>query len=105
MTLSEAKEIAKTIHEYVEEKRQEPTGNQNCLLCVWCSEARFRGFRVLPRPVYSPRDSIFKHHEHGLDIVHDAVKESISSKRNVLMMQDTIVMSIGKIQRVVTSFC
>lgn len=79
MTLSEAKEIAKTIHEYVEEKRQEPTGNQNCLLCVWCSEARFRGFRVLPRPVYSPRDSIFKHHEHGLDIVHDAVKESISS--------------------------
>ena len=79
MTLSEAKEIAKTIHEYVEEKSQEPTGNQNCLLCVWCSEARFRGFRVLPRPVYSPRDSIFKHHEHGLDIVHDAVKESISS--------------------------
>lgn len=34
-------------------------GNQNCLLCTWCLEAQLRGYDVLPRPVFSPRDSIF----------------------------------------------
>ena len=56
-----AKNIAKDIHEYVEKKSKEPTGNQNCLLCTWCAEAQFRGRTVLPRPVYSPRDMIFKY--------------------------------------------
>lgn len=56
-----AKNIAKDIHEYVEKKSKEPTGNQNCLLCTWCAEAQFRGRTVLPRPVHSPRDIIFKY--------------------------------------------
>lgn len=34
-------------------------GNQNCLLCTWCLEAQLRGYNVLPRPVFSPRDPIF----------------------------------------------
>ena len=53
--------ISKKIHKKVEEDRKDPTGNQNCLLCTWCSEAQFRGIDILPRPVYSPRDIIFKY--------------------------------------------
>ena len=84
MTLSEAKKIAEDIHRYVKEKSKEPSGNQNCLLCTWCAEARFRGYRVLPRPVYSPRDSLFDKIDKGLSIVEGAKKESIHNKDDVI---------------------
>ena len=56
-----AKNISSKIKNTVEKDRKEPTGNQNCLLCTWCAEAQFRNINVLPRPVYSPRDIIFKY--------------------------------------------
>ena len=56
-----AKNISNKISKKVNKDRKEPTGNQNCLLCTWCSEAQFRGINILPRPVYSPRDVIFKY--------------------------------------------
>jgi len=56
-----AKNILCKIKNKVEKDRKEPTGNQNCLLCTWCAEAQFRNINVLPRPVYSPRDIIFKY--------------------------------------------
>ena len=55
-----AQTIIKRISNKVEKDKKEPVGNQNCLLCTWCTEAQFRGIDVLPRPVYSPRDVIFK---------------------------------------------
>ena len=51
--------IAKTIQQYSDELSKDPTGNQNCMLCTWAAEQRFRGIDALPRPVYSPRDPIF----------------------------------------------
>ena len=54
--LDKAKEVARRIHEKYEDDKKEPTGNQNCLLCTWCAEAMLRGYDILPRPVYSPRD-------------------------------------------------
>ncbi len=56
-----AKKILYKIKNKVEKDRKEPTGNQNCLLCTWCAELQFRNIDVLPRPVYSPRDIIFKY--------------------------------------------
>lgn len=56
-----AKNITNKIKNKVEKDRKEPVGNQNCLLCTWCSELMFRNINVLPRPVYSPRDIIFKY--------------------------------------------
>ena len=89
MNLSEAKAIANRIHKYVMDKRKDPVGNQNCLLCVWCSEAQFRDIDILPRPVYSPRDSIFTHIDRGLEIVKNPVKLSVSNitelKKKVLL--------------------
>ncbi len=55
-----AQTIIKRISNKVEKDKKEPVGNQNCLLCTWCTEAQFRGIDILPRPVYSPRDVIFK---------------------------------------------
>ena len=60
ITLGKVKSIASRISSKVKSDRKDPTGNQNCQLCTWCSEAQFRGVNVLPRPVYSPRDIIFK---------------------------------------------
>ena len=48
----------KLIHDKYKKDQKDPTGNQNCLLCTWCFEARMRGLDVLPRPVYSPRDDV-----------------------------------------------
>ena len=79
MTLYGARKIAKAIRDYTKEKSKEPTGNQNCLLCTWCAEAQFRGINILPRPVYSPRDSIFTHTGGGLDIVYNPKKQSVSN--------------------------
>lgn len=56
-----ALKISKEIKAKANKDKKEPTGNQNCLLCTWCSEAKFRGINILPRPVYSPRDVIFKY--------------------------------------------
>ena len=48
----------KLIHDKYKKDQKDPIGNQNCLLCTWCFEARMRGLDVLPRPVYSPRDDV-----------------------------------------------
>lgn len=48
----------KLIHDKYKKDQKDPVGNQNCLLCTWCFEARMRGLDVLPRPVYSPRDDV-----------------------------------------------
>jgi hypothetical protein len=48
----------KLIHDKYKKDQKDPIGNQNCLLCTWCFEARMRGLDALPRPVYSPRDDV-----------------------------------------------
>lgn len=48
----------KLIHDKYKKDQKDSVGNQNCLLCTWCFEARMRGLDVLPRPVYSPRDDV-----------------------------------------------
>ena len=50
----------KLIHDKYKKDQIDPVGNQNCLLCTWCFEARMRGLDVLPRPVYSPRDDVLE---------------------------------------------
>ena len=52
------KHAIKQIHAKYKKDQKDPIGNQNCLLCTWCFEARMRGLDVLPRPVYSPRDDV-----------------------------------------------
>lgn len=52
------KHAIKLIHDKYKKDQIDPVGNQNCLLCTWCFEARLRGLDVLPRPVYSPRDDV-----------------------------------------------
>lgn len=54
-------DISNKIKIKVDKEKKEPTGNQNCLLCTWCAELQLRGIDILPRPVYSPRDIIFKY--------------------------------------------
>lgn len=51
------KDICNRIHDKCESDKKEPTGNQNCLLCSWCAESCIRGYHILPRPIYSPRDN------------------------------------------------
>jgi ribosomal protein S18 acetylase RimI-like enzyme len=77
-----AKSIVNEIHAQVEKDRKPPTGNQNCQLCTWCAEARFRGMNVLPRPVYSPRDPALA--VPGENIVMNPVKEKIATQRQVV---------------------
>ena len=77
-----AKSIVNEIHAQVEKDRKPPTGNQNCQLCTWCAEARFRGMNVLPRPVYSPRDPALA--VPGENIVMNPVKEKIATQRQVI---------------------
>ncbi len=52
------KHTIKLIHDKYKKDQIDVIGNQNCLLCTWCFEARMRGLDVLPRPVYSPRDDV-----------------------------------------------
>lgn len=52
------KHAIKLIHDKYKKDQIDKIGNQNCLLCTWCFEARMRGLDVLPRPVYSPRDDV-----------------------------------------------
>ena len=44
------------------------------MLCVWCMEAWFRGYNILPRPVYSPTDIIFTSNYEPHDIVKNNCK-------------------------------
>lgn len=55
-----SQQAANKISSVVRKDSKKPVGNQNCMLCVWAAEQWFRGKKVLPRPVYSPRDPIFK---------------------------------------------
>lgn len=55
MNLSTVKAIASKIKSKVDKDRKPPVGNQNCLLCTWCSEAQLRGYNELPRPVLTKR--------------------------------------------------
>lgn len=79
LTIEKAQSIASKIYAKVvtDEKGHEYEGNQNCMLCTWCSEAQFRGIDILPRPVYSPRDIIFKYTPYG--IVKNARKTSFKN--------------------------
>lgn len=54
------KNIVDAIANKTKADSKDPTGNQNCLLCTWCLEAQCRGIHALPRPIYSPRDPVFK---------------------------------------------
>lgn len=77
-----ALKISKEIKVKVNKDKKEPTGNQNCLLCTWCSEAQFRNIDILPRPVYSPRDIIFKYT--NCDIVKYHRKMYFNSKEELI---------------------
>lgn len=59
--------VNKIHNEYLKYNNKGRAGNQNCLLCTWCFEARIRGYDILPRPVYSPRDTVLQFH--GNEIV------------------------------------
>ena len=81
-----AQKIVKEISAQVEKDSKPPTGNQNCELCTWCAEARYRGINALPRPIYSPRDPALpgNGHHNGEDIVMNPIKESFKSQRDVI---------------------
>lgn len=75
--------IADDIHDKVERDDKPPTGNQNCLLCTWCAEAQCRGEKILPRPIYSPRDPALDIKPEQL-IMGDAKRQSIRGFDNLL---------------------
>ena len=77
-----AKRIVEEIHAQVEKDSKPPTGNQNCQLCTWCAEARYRGINALPRPIYSPRDPALS--IVGETIVANPVKQKIHNQRQVV---------------------
>ena len=81
-----AQKIVKEISAQVEKDSKPPVGNQNCELCTWCAEARYRGINALPRPIYSPRDPALpgNGHHNGADIVMNPVKESFISQKDVI---------------------
>ena len=80
-SVSNVKYIVKKIHDKSVSDEKPPVGNQNCMLCTWCVEAQMRGFNILPRPVYSPRDVIFKHN--GYDIVKGGTTLPITNIHDV----------------------
>lgn len=77
-----AQKIVKEISAQVEKDSKPPTGNQNCQLCTWCAEARYRGINALPRPIYSPRDPALA--IKGETVVMNPIKESFKSQRDVI---------------------
>ena len=77
-----AQKIVKEISVQVEKDSKPPTGNQNCQLCTWCAEARYRGINALPRPIYSPRDPALN--IKGETIVMNPIKESFKSQKEVV---------------------
>jgi hypothetical protein len=82
-TNAKGRYIADLIAWKTEQKRKDPVGNQNCMLCLWSAERYFRGEKVLPRPVYSPRDPIFKINPkkivNNARVYKNITKDSISS--------------------------
>lgn len=61
--------IVSKIHDKCEEDGPD---NNNCLLCSWCAESWMRGYELLPRPVYSPRDPALEIFPE--DVIDDALK-------------------------------
>lgn len=55
--------------------------NQNCKLCTWAVELQMRGEDFLPRPVYSPRDTVFE--ISGENIVVNPQVQKIASVSDV----------------------
>ena len=78
----EGKRIVSEIHNKVESDSKPPTGNQNCQLCTWCAEAQCRGMKVLPRPVYSPRDPALE--IKGEMIVEHPYRNAVTSFENLM---------------------
>lgn len=77
-----AKKIVDEISTKSDNDAKPPTGNQNCQLCTWCAEARYRGINALPRPVYSPRDPVLD--IPGETIVRNPIREKFTSQRDVI---------------------
>ena len=77
-----AKRIVDEISTKSDNDAKPPTGNQNCQLCTWCAEARYRGINALPRPVYSPRDPVLN--IPGETIVRNPIREKFTSQRDVI---------------------
>lgn len=78
----EGKRIVSEIHNKVKSDSKPPTGNQNCQLCTWCAEAQCRGMKVLPRPVYSPRDPALE--IKGEMIVAHPYRNAVTSFENLM---------------------
>jgi len=81
LSISQIKAILKKISDKVKSDSKPPTGNQNCMLCTWCLEAQLRGYDILPRGVYSPRDIIFK--QIPYNIIKNPEKLKIRNKNDV----------------------
>ena len=99
-----AQRIVEKVHKHVVDLAKPPTGNQNCLLCTWSAEAMFRtgkissDSRYLPRPVYSPRDSIFELKDLGLSIIK-GTKHKMRFKSKSYLMTTITSLSNGKPSR------
>lgn len=78
----EGMRIVSDIHKKVVADSKPPTGNQNCQLCTWCAEAQCRGMKVLPRPVYSPRDPALE--IKGEMIVEHPYRNPVTSFENLM---------------------
>ena len=74
-----AKLIKREVDKY---KSGGPAGNQNCQLCTWAFVMRCRGYDVLPRPIFSPRDPVLE--IDGEKIVKSPVRIKIKSKKDLL---------------------
>lgn len=72
--------IVQDVSSYVD-KYDSNGSNQNCLFSTWAVELQLRGENFLPRPVYSPRDSIFN--VKGEDIIINPKRIKIKSKEDV----------------------
>ena len=81
ITIYEIKSIASKIAQKTKSDEKPPTGNQNCMLCTWCTEAQIRGINILPRPIYSPRDIAFK--QKGYNIIKNPSKTLINNLDHV----------------------
>ena len=83
ITVDVLKSVVKSIKSEVDKyKKNGKAGNQNCMLCTWCVELQCRGRKDLPRPVYSPRDVIFK--LEGYEFLTNTTKIKIKNKQNVI---------------------
>ena len=81
VSVKQIKGVIKKIRAKVDKDKKPPTGNQNCMLCTWCAEAWFRGYDILPRPIYSPTDKVFDFE--GYEIIKSPTKISIKDKNEI----------------------